>query len=138
MGQSDLDRLRSAYQQWSDTKGGSVDTWLELVGDDIAFGSLAQGDARIAFTAPRSGRDDVRSYLESLNRDWQMVSFDMDRYVADGDTIVALGHCAFTNRQTGKTAETRKADVWTFRDGKAVSFYEFYDTASLYAAAEPD
>jgi ketosteroid isomerase-like protein len=32
---------------------------------------------------------------------------------------------------------TPKVDVWRFRDGKAVEFSEFYDTAQAYAAAQP-
>jgi ketosteroid isomerase-like protein len=30
---------------------------------------------------------------------------------------------------------TPKADVWRMKDGKAVEFYEYYDTAQVHAAA---
>jgi len=32
-------------------------------------------------------------------------------------------------------AETPKVDFWRFRDGKAVEFYEYFDTACVAAAA---
>ena len=35
--------LKTAYQRWSDTLGGSVDDWLSICAEDISFGSLAQG-----------------------------------------------------------------------------------------------
>ena len=41
----------------------------------------------------------------------------------------------WTNRKTGKIAETPKVDFWRFRDGKAVEFYEYFDTACVAAAA---
>ena len=51
--------LKGAYKSWSDSKGGSVDAWLNVCADNIAFGSLAQGAApgdrqRIFFARGRS------------------------------------------------------------------------------------
>jgi ketosteroid isomerase-like protein len=34
-------------------------------------------------------------------------------------------------------ADSPKIDIWRFRDGKAVAFEEFYDTARVFAAATP-
>jgi ketosteroid isomerase-like protein len=31
--------------------------------------------------------------------------------------------------------DTPKIDFWRFRDGKVVEFYEYYDTARVFAAA---
>ena len=36
-----------------------------------------------------------------------------------------------TENDTGKIVETPKVDFWRFRDGKAVEFYEYYDTARV-------
>ena len=33
--------------------------------------------------------------------------------------------------------ETPKVDIWRFREGKAVEFYEMFDTAAAFAAATP-
>ena len=35
--------LKHAYKRWSDTLGESVDDWMNICDDNIAFGSLAQG-----------------------------------------------------------------------------------------------
>ena len=48
---------------------------------------------------------------------------------------VARGSTAWINKKTGKKAETPKVDFWRFRDGKAVEFYEYFDTACVAAAA---
>jgi ketosteroid isomerase-like protein len=48
--------------------------------------------------------------------------------------VIALGSTAWTNKTTGKRVESLKSDVWKFRDGKAVSFLEFYDSFALIEA----
>lgn len=35
--------LRDAYRQWSESLGGSVDEWMKICAEDIAFGSLSEG-----------------------------------------------------------------------------------------------
>jgi len=45
------------------------------------------------------------------------------------------GSTAWRHKRTGKVADTPKVDFWRFRDGKAVEFYEYYDTAAVFAAA---
>lgn len=47
------------------------------------------------------------------------------------------GSTAWRNKRTGKTAETPKVDFWRFRGGKAVEYYEYFDTARVIAAATP-
>jgi ketosteroid isomerase-like protein len=38
---------------------------------------------------------------------------------------------AWRNKKAGKVCETRKVDVWRFRDGRAIEFYEYFDTTKL-------
>jgi ketosteroid isomerase-like protein len=64
-----------------------------------------------------------------------MIYYKVDEFIADGDAVVARGSCAWTNKRTGKRAETPKVDFWRFKDGKAVEFYEYFDTAAAAAAA---
>ena len=60
----------------------------------------------------------------------------MNDFIADGDRVAVIGHCSWTNKRTGKVAESAKVDIWRFRDGKAVEFHEFFDTAAVAAAAQ--
>jgi ketosteroid isomerase-like protein len=66
-----------------------------------------------------------------------MIFYRVDEYVAQGDRVVAIGFTSWRNKLTGKIAATPKIDIWRMKDGKAVEFSEFYDTARLYAASEP-
>jgi ketosteroid isomerase-like protein len=91
----------------------------------------------VPFTARRSSKSGVRAYLEDLMRDWEMVSHIMDEFIAQDDRVAVVGRAVWRHKGTGKVADTRKVDIWRFRDGKAVDFDEYYDTAGLIAAATP-
>ena len=76
-------------------------------------------------------RDQLAQYFAGIKRDWEMIEYVTENFVAQGDRVVMLGHCSWRNRHTGKVVATPKADSWRFADGKAIEFYEYYDTAQL-------
>src|ERR1700759_732693 len=126
--------LKQAYKTWNDTKGGSVDEWMNICADNIKFGSLAQGPAGAEYLTDYSHRDALKDYFGGLARDWQMIEYIDESIVAQGDRAVVLGRCSWRYKKTGKVVETKIAASWRFADGKAVEYFEFYDTASVLAA----
>lgn len=129
--------LRKAYALWHDTKGGSVDHWMSICDERISFGSLAQGRARLEFTAALTGRDTLKAYFGGLLGAWSMIHFTVNEIVAEGDRVVIICATSWRNKASGKVFETPKVDTWRFAGGKAVEFYEYYDTAAVMAAAAP-
>jgi ketosteroid isomerase-like protein len=127
--------LKDAYARWHDSKGGSVDHFMSFVADDIKFGSLARGAPDMRFATDYSGRESLRGYFDGLLGDWEMIHYTVEEFVAQGDAVFMRGSTAWRNKRTGQEAETPKVDFWRFRDGKAVEFYEYYDTARVIAAA---
>jgi len=131
-----IDLLKQAYARWHDSKGGSADEWLKICADNIAFGSLAQGQAAGArYLTAYQGSGALKDYFAGLTRDWEMIEYVAEQFVAQGDRVVMLGRCTFRYKNTGKVVSTPKCDSWRFADGKAVEFYEYYDTAQVHAAA---
>lgn len=123
--------LKEAYRVWSDNKGASADHWMALVADDVKFGSIAQGPQGAAYLTTYQKRDDLVQYFEGLTRDWEMLEYVAEHFVAQDDRVVMLGHCSWRYRKNGKVVTTPKADSWRFADGKAVEFFEYFDTAQL-------
>jgi uncharacterized protein len=132
---ANVEILKEAYRQWHETKGNSVDRFFAFLDEDISFGSIPRGAAPLEFARQYSGKTELRDYFDALRRDWEMIHYRIDEYVAQGDAVVARGSCAWTNRKTGKPVETPKVDFWRFRNGKAVEFYEYFDTAKVALAA---
>ena len=54
-----------------------------------------------------------------------------EQFVADRDTVVALGHLAWKHKSTGAPASVKMAHVWTFERGKATSFEQLIDTVKV-------
>ncbi len=127
-------RVRAACQAWNDTKGGSIDTWLQLFAEDGHLVSIAGGRPGVEFSAPVHNRAQLRRYLEQLMADWEMLYYTMDDFIADGDRLAVKGEMSFRHRVSGKVFVSPKVDVWRFENGHAVDYYESFDTAALMAA----
>jgi uncharacterized protein len=126
--------LKQAYTKWSQSKGASAADWTSIFADNFKFGSIAQGGHGAAYLTAYQSRNDLAAYFEGIRRDWEMIEFTTDHFIAQDDRVVMIGHCAWRFKRTGKVVNTPKADSWRFAGGKAVEFYEFYDTAQLSAA----
>ena len=128
--------LKDAYRQWHESRGGSVEQLLSICDPNISWGSVPRGKAPLlAFAKQYESRDALHAYFGGLLNEWEMISYTIDEYVAQGDAVVARGWTAWTNKKTGRPMETPKMDFWRFKDGKAVEFYEYFDTAAVVAAA---
>jgi uncharacterized protein len=130
-----INLLKAAYKAWNETKGTSVDTWLALMAEEIDFRSLANGLIDIPWTRTRTSRSEVGDYLQSLTSTFGMNHFTVDRYVCQGDTVVAIGSTAWHHLGSGKSFDTPIVNVWRFKEGKAISFFEYFDTARVAQAA---
>jgi len=128
-------QLKAAYAAWRDTKGKSIDTWLALLADEIDFRSLANGQHGIPWTKTRTSPSEVRDYLLGLTSTFGMDHYSIDRYVCQDDTIVAMGSTGWHHLASGKKFVTPIVTVWRFKDGKVISFFEYYDTAVVAQAA---
>src|SRR5262249_37062194 len=134
---NNVERLRTAYQVWHDTRGASVAAWMELLADDVVMKSVADGAPGMEFSAPRRTPPDVGAYSAGLARDWEMLYYAAEEFIAEGDRVVMVGRGKWRFRRTGKEVESPIINVWRFRDGKAIEFFEFYDTAKAFAATQP-
>ena len=126
-----LDKLKHAYKVWDETKGKSIDTWMELFDYEVDLRSLAGGRPGVEWTENCISREGVRAYLEGLCSQFTMIHQTFEKFVCQGDTIVAIGSTAWRNNATGKVAESQKVDVWRIDNGKIVAFHEYYDTFAL-------
>jgi ketosteroid isomerase-like protein len=131
--------LRRAYDRWSETRGRSIDDWVAITAPKFRLRSAAdQHTESASFGAAPAGPDGMRSYLSGLIDHWIMERHDVDRFIADGDQVVAVIRALWRNRATNKRIACDVADVWTFEGGRATSLLELFDTAAMIEAATPD
>jgi hypothetical protein len=124
--------LREGYRRWAESKGASVQHWLDLAADDIALHTLGGEPGQ----APAIGKPALRAYLASVNANWEMLAYEVAETIAQGDRVVAIISSSWRSRRTGQTGELQMVNIWRMRGGRAVEFAELYDTALALAAAQ--
>ena len=129
-------KLKDAYRRWDQSKGKDTTMWTTLFADDVRLRSLAAGRPGLEFTLECRSSADVARYFDRLLAEWEMVHYTTEVFAVDGDRVVMLGSTSYRHRTTGKAFDTPKLDLVTFRDGRVVEFYEFYDTQKVLDAAQ--
>jgi ketosteroid isomerase-like protein len=126
--QTNGERVRAAYQQWHVSRGHDPVPFIEMADDDIEMGSVLNPPELTKLAEGHHGLARMRDYFAALAAEWEMVEFPTEQVVEQGDTVVWIGRCTWRNKHTGVTVATPKVDIWTFRDGRAVKFFEMFDT----------
>lgn len=78
------------------------------------------------------GHDEVVGFFMRLGDNYEELNVNPQRYVEEGETVVALG--SHVGQTQNGDFEIPFVHVWTFTDGKADSFTEFFDTVKLNEA----
>jgi ketosteroid isomerase-like protein len=73
------------------------------------------------------GHDEVKAYLTESRAGWVEGSSDPERFLVAGDKIVVFVHARVRTKASSLWRETSLADVFTFRDGKAIHMRAFAD-----------
>ena len=120
---SSLDTVRGIYGAFA---AGDIPGVLGALSPDIRWTEAAGGPYGGVSIGPQAVLPDV---FMKLGGEWDGFSAVPDEFVADGDTVVALGEYSGTYKATGKSFRAPFAHVWKFADGKAVSFHQHTDTA---------
>jgi uncharacterized protein len=128
-------KLKDAYLRWDKSKGKDTTMWTSLFAEDVRLRSLAGGRPGLEFSLECRSIEDVARYFDGLTREWDMIHYKTDQFTVDGDRVVMLGSTSWKHKKTGRVFDTPKADLITFRGGRIVEFFEFYDTEMVLAAA---
>ncbi len=72
--------------------------------------------------------------LMPLMAEWSTFALTPAEYLADGDTVVSLGHFTGVHGASGKSVDAAYAHVWTVRDGKIARFRQYIDTLAVAEA----
>ena len=127
--------LKGIYKRWAETKGGNFEEIINLLADDVVWRSIANGLHGLNFAKEPLTKPNVRGYFENLGKDWELVFFDVERMIAQNNTVAVVAECSFRHRRTGMSFMSPKVDIWDFKRGKVIGFFEYFDTASAIRSA---
>ena len=98
-------------------------------------GAVQFCDAQIEWSEPDEfpggglyhGRDSVKRYLVQSRAAWAEVISEPERFITAGDRIVVFVHARVRPKDSANWQNVRLADVYTFKDGRAIAMRAFAD-----------
>jgi ketosteroid isomerase-like protein len=119
---TNLELVQSLYAAFAK---GDVPTVLGAMTPDAKWTEAAGGP----YGGVSIGPDAVlRNVFMKLGTEWDGFTAVPGKFVADGDTVIALGDYSGRHLATGKSFRARFAHVWTLRGGRVVEFEQITDT----------
>ena len=133
-----LQNLKAAYAQWGKSKTtGNIKPLQDLMADDFKIGSVDEKSPGMTFAVDRNSKGEAVKYLNAIFDQWEMLHFTPETFVEQDDRIAMFGKCKYRHKKTGKEVECAISNLWEFKDGKAVSLIDLFDSAKAAAAATP-
>jgi len=127
---NNVDLIRSVYDAFAK---GDVGTVLGLLSPEINWTEAEGFPHGGTYVGPRAVLENV---LMPLGSEWDGFAAVPYEFIDGGDSLVALGKYSGTYKATGKSFQAEFAHVWKMKDGKAVKFVQYADTALVQRALE--
>ena len=124
-----VDVVRRCYEA---AGRGDIPALLDLLTDDVEW--TLQGPPAVPFAGTRRGREGVAEFFALVGETLEFLQFEPREFVAQGDTVVVLGHERNLITPTGRTFQQEWAHVYGLRNGKIAKFRAFEDTAAYVVA----
>lgn len=107
---------------------GDVPAALAAMADDIQWSEADGFPLAGTYVGPQAVLEGVFMRLGEIGDDFAVVP---DQFVADGDTVVALGNYTWKRKGSGEPAVVKMVHVWTIDGGKTVAFQQHVDTVRV-------
>lgn len=92
------------------------------------------GPASVPICGRRHGREQVAQFFRTLGDTLETQQFEPQKFIAQRDDVVVLGHERHRVKATGRTVEADWVQVFTIRNGVVVRYREYIDTEAWAAA----
>jgi ketosteroid isomerase-like protein len=95
-----------------------------------AFDSEIEWTEAEGYPEPRtlSGCAAVQAHITKHPGNWTEGICEPERFIPAGDKIIVLAHVRVRLKENTEWIDGRIADVYTFRDGRAIQFHSFADS----------
>ncbi len=132
--QANTQTVQQVYENFKGTSFRSADmqSLLGLCSDDVEWQVPEMENVR--YCGKRRGIESVRDFFSAIADDLELLQFEPQEFIAQGDKVVALGHYSWRVKATGREFSSEWAHVYTVRDGKIIRFHEYMDTAAEFRA----
>lgn len=107
------------------------DAFLDVCTSDIEW---IQNDGFPGGATYRGADAVVEGVFKSNDKQWEMFSFRIERYLDAGDSVIVIGAYVARHRQSQKSLQAAAAHIYDLIDGKVCRFRMFADTKTIWDA----
>jgi ketosteroid isomerase-like protein len=126
------ENVQAVQQMYAAFGRGDMSVLLNGFSDDVDWEYA--GPSNIPICGSRRGREQVARFFQALGETLETLQFEPQKFIAQGDEVVVLGHERHRVKSTGCIFEGDWVQVFTLREGKVIRYREYGDTAALVAA----
>lgn len=128
-------RLEAAYDGWGSSHGTTPAAFFELMDEAIDYRSVLERQFPAdPLSGPFTGKARVIGYWTAIAESWDLISSKTEAIVGEGDRVIWYGRVCWRHRRTLREMDSAKVDIWTVWNGRAIRYFEMFDTAA-YAHA---
>jgi uncharacterized protein len=120
------ERLYAALQE------DDVTPFLEMCAADVVVEYPAHPS--LTWGGRWEGRDGVAAFLDAHDVSEEILAFEVRRFVADGDLVIAIGHFSGRAKRTDREWSTPFVHLLTIQNGRLHRWEAHFDTAAAGAA----
>src|SRR5216684_7008075 len=122
--------LRAAYAAFN---RGDIDAAVKPLDAQIEWSEPAEFPGGGTY----QGREGAKQYLAQSRAAWAEVISEPEKFIPSGNRIVVFVHARVRPKNGNEWQEVRLADVYTFRNGKAIQMRAFADRRRLCVGLVP-
>ena len=129
---TEADNVRRVRDSYAAVVRGDFDAFADGLHPDVEF--EIHGPKINAFVGKSRGREPVRDTVRKNFSQVEEQRPEIITVVAQGDTVVVVGHETGRYRPTGQRYDLHWVQVFTVRDGLIARFRQITDTSPVHAS----
>lgn len=136
---NEQENTRLVQQAYQSIKAGDNQSFLNALAEDVQWQLPEMKN--VPFAGMWQGRDQVEQFFSKVAETQDVVEFEPEEFIAQGNQVVVLGNFLMRVKSTGRDSRSDWAHAWTVKDGKITHFREYVDTAvvsNAHTAAQTD
>jgi uncharacterized protein len=113
---------------------GDIQALLGYFDDSIVWSTIHGANPAIPTSGVWRGKSGIAEFFQKLAAEQTFQTFEPREFIAQGDSVVVIGHYESTFTHNGKKFASDWVMVFTVKNGKVTRFREFADSSALNAA----
>jgi ketosteroid isomerase-like protein len=120
---TEIQNTESVQQIFAAFGRGDVPYMVSQLAPDIYWNSYMEPN--VPWAGNFSGNNRTPAFFQAIAENVDVLGFQPQEFVAQGDTVITQGTFSCTSKRTQKSATIKWIMVFRFRDGKVYSYEQF-------------